>query len=168
MNNQQERVAKRKFTSEEPSVSMFKSLNKMVVDQEEHEAKYKKKCQEATAESATTTHCSDRLVRQMLQLIGIEAEFRPRNGETVANPQLLILYFAIAKYVEEYNKEHCEEEHITFYSPIELPTEELLQAVEAIDEVVFYDGLGLFDLKPNRSISLYVENPEFTPTHRTG
>jgi hypothetical protein len=163
MNNQQERVAKRKFTSEDPPVAMFKALNKMVVDQEEHEAKFKKKRKVATAEPMATTPCSDRLVRQMLQLIGIEAEFKPRNRETVANPQLVVLYFAIANYVEEYNKEHSEEEHITFYSPIESPTEELLQAVKAMDAVVFYDGLGLFDLKPNHSVSLYVENPEFTP-----
>ncbi len=162
MLDQREHVAKRKLTPE-VNTQLLSALDEIVDDQKEHEENAKKKASTEINEIVALNHTADRALRQMLLLIGIEAELVDmQDRETIPNPKLLALYYAIAKYVADYNQEHsAEQRSITFYSPIESPTEALLQAVAATDDVVFYNGLGLFDLKPERSVSVYVQNPEF-------
>ena len=162
MLDQRESVAKRKFTPE-VNTQLLSAVDEMADDQKEHKENAKKEASTETNEIVAHTPTSDRALRQMLLLIGIKAEFGDRQDlETIPNPKLLVLYYAIAKYVADYNQEHsAEQRSITFYSSIESATEALLQAVAATDDVVFYNGLGLFDLKPEHSVSVYVQNPEF-------
>lgn len=165
MNNLHERRNKRKEREvEQTPVAFLSALDQMVTDQMEHEAKHLKKPKMVAGEEPiATTPCSDRCLRQMLLLIGFEAELAPSRTDlpTIPNPKLLVLYFAIAKYVRDYNAGNSDK--ISFYSPIASPTDELLQAIEsAADDVVFYHGLGLFDLKENHSVCLYVNNPELS------
>lgn len=117
--------------------------------------------QESNTKEFTEMRTHDVLLRNLMLLAGNLSASDTKDSHDIPNPDLVLLYWVITKYVTEQN-EALEAGHAyDFFSPILKPTPELLDAVASCNDIELCRKVGLFALKNGHSICLKVPAHQF-------
>lgn len=169
MLNPIETVSRKREREQENLTNMLLAITEVIDDQVALERETKEKKTQGTYTKKTDNSLGqDRAVRQMLQIVGIndayECSDRLSERETIPNPKLVVLYYALVKCVNDHNINA--QEKIDLYSPIKKPSKDLLEATKKSSDIVFNPRLGLFAIKPGHSLPIYVDNPDYISIKR--